>query len=89
MYLYFENYSEVQIIRPPMVLVESGLNSKQVSLMRFIWVENCISVLKQVVKIKYPQSHDLQQQHHASVTCQKRKQTLKSVYVNMFINTEL
>ena len=28
------NYSEVSIIRPPMVLVESDINSEQVSLMR-------------------------------------------------------
>ena len=31
-----------------MVLVENGLNSDQVSL-RLIYIENCISVLKQVV----------------------------------------
>ena len=34
-----------------MVLVESGLNSEHVSLMRPICIENCISVLKQVVLI--------------------------------------
>ena len=33
--------SEVPIIRPPMVLVESGLNSEQVSLMRHIYVYIC------------------------------------------------
>ena len=47
-------YSGDPIIRPPMVLVESGLNiqcSDQVSLMRPIYIENCISVLKQVVLI--------------------------------------
>ena len=44
-------YSEVWIIRPPMVLDESGLNSEKVSLMRLICIENCISVLKQVVLI--------------------------------------
>ena len=32
-------YSEVPIVRPPMVLVENGLNSEQVSLMRPICVE--------------------------------------------------
>ena len=35
-------YSKVPIIRPPMVLVENGLNSDQVSLMRPI----CIFSLK-------------------------------------------
>ena len=44
-------FKEVPIIRPPMVLVESGLNNEQVSLMRPIYIENCISVLKQVILI--------------------------------------
>ena len=44
-------YSEVLIIRPSMVLVESGLNSEQVSLMSVIYIEKCILVLKQVVLI--------------------------------------
>ena len=44
------NYSEVPIIRPPMVLVVSGLNGEQVSLlMRPIYIENCNLVLKLVV----------------------------------------
>ena len=42
-------YREIPIIRPPMVLIESGINNEQVSLMRPICTENCISVLKQVV----------------------------------------
>ena len=33
-------YSEVLIIRPPLVLVESGLNTEQVSLMKLICIEN-------------------------------------------------
>ena len=44
-------YSEVQIIRKPMALAECGFNSEQVSLMRPIYFENCIMVLKQVVFI--------------------------------------
>ena len=43
--------SEVPIVRPPLVLVESGLNSEQVSLMRAIYFGKCILVLKQVVLI--------------------------------------
>ena len=39
-------YSEVPLIRPPMVLVESGLNREQVSLMRSFTL-----VLKQVFLI--------------------------------------
>ena len=35
----------------PLVLVESGLNSEQASLMRPIYIENFILVLKQVVLI--------------------------------------
>ena len=46
---YDKKYSEVPIIRPPKVLVENGHNSEQVSLMRPIYIENCILVLKQVV----------------------------------------
>ena len=42
-------YSEVPVIRPPLVLVESGLNSDQVSLMRPVYIEKCILVLKEVV----------------------------------------
>ena len=45
------NYGEVPIIGPPMVLVEGGLNSEQVSLMRPIYTEKCILVLKQVILI--------------------------------------
>ena len=44
-------YSEIPIIRPPTVLVKSGLDSEQVSLMRPIFIENFILVLKQVVLI--------------------------------------
>ena len=44
-------YSEVPIIRPPMVLVDSDLNSEQVSKMRPIYIENCFLELKQVVLI--------------------------------------
>ena len=48
--MMFDIYlNTVQIIRPPMVLVENGLNSEQVSLMRHI--ENGILVLKQVAFI--------------------------------------
>ena len=36
---------------PPIVLDKIGLNSKQVSLMRPIYIEKCILVLKQVVLI--------------------------------------
>ena len=36
--LQFLKYSEVPTIRPPMVLVESGQNSEQVSLMRTIYI---------------------------------------------------
>ena len=32
-------YNEVSIIRPPLVLVESGLSTEQVSLMRTIYIE--------------------------------------------------
>ena len=32
-------YSDVPVIRPPMVLVESGLNIEQVSLLRPIYIE--------------------------------------------------
>ena len=46
-----KQYSEVLIIRPPVVLSESGLNSDQVSLMRPIYIEKSILVLKQVVLI--------------------------------------
>ena len=42
-------YSEVQIIRPPLVLAEYGLNSQQVSLMRHIDLKKFILILKQVV----------------------------------------
>ena len=49
--LYLCLYSEVPIIRPPMILVESGLNGEQVSLMKPIYIETCILVLKQVVLI--------------------------------------
>ena len=45
------SYSKVPIIQPPMVLVESGLYSKQVSLMRPIYIKNSILVVKQVVLI--------------------------------------
>ena len=38
-------YSEVQIIRPPLVLAECGLNSKQVSLMRHIYFKKFILIL--------------------------------------------
>ena len=48
---YCYMYSEVRIIRPPMVLVESGLNSEQVSLIRPICTEIYILVLNQVVLI--------------------------------------
>ena len=44
-------YSIMPIIRPPMVLVESCLNSEQVSLMRPVYIENSISVLKHIVLI--------------------------------------
>ena len=37
-------YSKVPIISPPVVLVESGLNNGQVSLMRPICFEKCILV---------------------------------------------
>ena len=43
-------YSEV-LLRPQIVLVESGLNSDQVSLTRPIYIEKCILVQKQVVLI--------------------------------------
>ena len=42
----------VRLIRPPIVLAESGLNSEQVSLMRPIYIEKCISILKQIVLIE-------------------------------------
>ena len=45
-------YSEVLLIRLPMVLVENGLNNEQVTYMRHIYIENCILVLKQVVFIR-------------------------------------
>ena len=48
---YMYMYSEVPLITPPMVVVESGLNSEQVSSMKPICIENCILVLKQVVLI--------------------------------------
>ena len=48
---YVISYNEVPIIRPSMVLVESGLISEQVSLMRLSNIEKCILVLKQVVLI--------------------------------------
>ena len=35
----FHHYSELPLIRPPMILVESGLNSEQVSLIRTIYIE--------------------------------------------------
>ena len=47
LYKNFFNYSKVPIIRTPMVLVESGLNTEQVC----IYTDKCISVLKQVVLI--------------------------------------
>ena len=34
-------YSEVPLIRPPMVLVENSLNGEQVSLMRHIFIGKC------------------------------------------------
>ena len=43
---------------------------------------NIVCILEQCA-----QSSDLQQ--HASVTCQKPKQTLKRMYVSIFITTEL
>ena len=43
------NAFEVPIIRPPMFLEESGLNSEQATIMRPIYCENRILVLKQVV----------------------------------------
>ena len=39
-------YSEYPIIRPLMVLVESGLNSEQVSLMSLIYVEKMYLLMK-------------------------------------------
>ena len=50
-YLRSLNYSEVPIIRPPMVVVENGLNSDLVTLMRPIYIEKCILILKQVVLV--------------------------------------
>ena len=44
-------YSEVPLIRPSTVPVESGLNGKQVSLMRPISIEKCILILKRVALI--------------------------------------
>ena len=44
-------YSEVPIIRPQMTLVESGLNSEQVSLMRPIYIEKMHFVQKHLVLI--------------------------------------
>ena len=44
-------YREISLIRPPMVLDTSTLNTEQVSLTRPIWIENCILVLKQMVLI--------------------------------------
>ena len=49
--LFKYKYHENPITRPPMVLLESCLNSDQVSLMRPIYIENCIMELKQVVLI--------------------------------------
>ena len=43
---YTTVYNEVPIIRHPMVLAENGLNSEQVLLMRLIYIEKCILVLK-------------------------------------------
>ena len=43
--------SQICMLKPPMVLEESGLISVQVSLMRPIYIEKCILVLKQVVLI--------------------------------------
>ena len=40
-----------RLVKPPMVLVESGLNSEYASLMSPIYIENCILVFKQVVLI--------------------------------------
>ena len=40
-------YNEVPIITPPFILIKSGLNSKQVSLMKPFYIEKCILVLKQ------------------------------------------
>ena len=39
-------YSEVPIIRSPMVFVESDLNSEQALLMSVIYIEKCILLLK-------------------------------------------
>ena len=55
--LYFCLYDKIgtakfPLIRPPMVLLESGLNSEKVSLITPIYIVNCILVLKQVVLIK-------------------------------------
>ena len=47
----FSQYTSLLIIRPPIVLVESGLNSEQVSLMSPIYIEKCILELKQRVFI--------------------------------------
>ena len=44
-------HSEVPIIRPPMVHVESGLYSEQVSLIRPIYIEKSVLVLTRVVLI--------------------------------------
>ena len=49
--IFSESKSEIPLNRPPMVLIESGLNSELVSLMRHICIKNCISLLKQVVFI--------------------------------------
>ena len=50
MYIHtYSIYSEVPIIRPPGVLVGSGLNSEQVSLRRPIYIEKYILVMKQVI----------------------------------------
>ena len=47
LYRYNGYYSECPIIRPPIILVESGLNGEHVSFMRPIQIENCTLVSKQ------------------------------------------
>ena len=42
-------YIKVPLIRPPMVLVKNGLSSEPVSVMRPVYIEKCILLLKQVV----------------------------------------
>ena len=50
-FIKVRKYSKDPVIRPPMVLVEGGNNSEQVSLMTSIYVAPCILVQKQVVLI--------------------------------------